>query len=479
MLYLAAASAALFFALQPPAAAQEGTPAQSIVYVIPVNGMIERALVYMIRRGIREATEKNARAIILDMDTPGGRLDAAEDIIRAVAALPIPTYTYVNPNSISAGAIIAMATDHIYMAPGSKIGDAMPIMLSFIGGPQEMPKSIEEKSVSYVAGLIRTTAQRKGHDAQLAEAMVRGSVEYRIGEDTISKAGELLTLTNVEAERMVDDGKGGTRFLLSEGTLAGLPDLVELAAGPGATVVRMKPMTEERFARWIEAISALLLIGGIIGIYIEFKTPGFGLPGATGIALLAIWFWGHHVAGLAGSAEMLTFVLGVLLLAVEVFLIPGFGITGAAGIALIVLSLFMAMIPRYPGIPPFRLQPADFNHALATLGISFSCAGVAALLLARYLPESRVVRRIALGSSLDARDGYTAFPLQPGLIGRTGVAETPLRPSGIGHFGDERVDVITDGTFLEKGEPIRVVEIHGKRIVVSRARTENHHSAAG
>jgi len=441
-------------------------PRSGPVYVIPVNGVIERALVYMVRRGVNDALENHASAIVLDMNTPGGRVDSAEAIIQTISSLPIPTYTYVNPNAISAGAIIALGTDRICMAPGSKIGDAMPILLTPFGGVQEMPESMEEKSVSYVAGLIRATAQRKNHDAKLAEAMVRRDMEYSIGDEVISQKDRLLTLTNVEAERMVDDGSGAKRRLLSVGTFNSLFDVVEQAGGPGAATVRLEIAPEERLARWIEMFSVLLLAGGVLGLYIEFKTPGFGVPGVAGILLLAVWFWGHHVAGLAGSGELILFFAGVVLLAVEIFLIPGFGLAGMSGIVLVILSLALAMVQHPPGMPAFSIPPTQLVQAAHNLGFVLALSLVLGLVLARILPRTEAYRHLVLAGDVAANHGFTAAPQADSLVGLRGRAVTKLRPGGIADFGGRRLDVVTRGTFVEPGAEIRVAEVHGSRIVV-------------
>lgn len=449
-------------------AAVEAEPDQGTgtAYVIPIKGMIERALVYVIRRGVDQAERENAEAIIFDMDTPGGRVDAAREIVNLIGNLDVPTYTFVNPDAISAGAIIAMATDHIYMAPGSRIGDAMPLMMTPIGGPQQVPESVEEKSVSYVAGLIRTAAQRKNHDAKLAEAMVRRSIEYKIGDDTISEAGELLTLTNVEAERMVDDGTGERR-LLSRGTVKDLDALLGAIGKKGARMVELTVTPAERVARYIELFSVFFLVGGALGLYIEFKTPGFGLPGIAGICLLAVWFWGHHVAGLAGSAEMVLFAVGATLLFLEIFVIPGFGVAGLSGIILILLAMLMAMVQHYPGLPAYNLPTVHIQSAILKLGIAGTIAFFAMLLLAKFLPETQVFRRVMLTGTLGKGDGFTASRETNDLAGLEGVAATMLRPAGIGVFGDKRLNVVARGAFIDRGSPIVVAETHGNRIVVA------------
>ena len=461
-IHIAAAICLLCCTLATPDTAVAST---NVTYIIPIKGMIERGLVYVIRRGVAQARRDNAAAIIFDMDTPGGRLDAAEEIVHTIGGIKIKTVTYVNPDAISAGAIIAMATDEIYMAPGSRIGDAMPIMLSPIGGAQEMSEGVEEKSVSYVASVIRSAAQRKGHDAKLAESMVRREVEYRIGDEIICPEGELLTLTNVEAERIVEED-GVERLLLSSGTVGDLDELLETLGLDNSETVELLITPAEKVARYIEMLSVVLLAGGILGLYIEFKTPGFGIPGIVGILLLVVWFWGHHVAGLAGSGELVVFAAGALLLAVEILIIPGFGAIGLAGICLMIISVAMAMIQHYPGLPVFPPGQVQFTKAMEKLGMSLTLSFLVAVFLARFLPRTHVFQRLMLGASVGSDEGYVASHETDDLLGMVGTAETPLRPGGIGLFGNKRLDVVTRGDFINDGESIVVAETHGNRIVV-------------
>jgi membrane-bound serine protease (ClpP class) len=439
----------------------------NLVYVIPIHDMIERGLVYVVRRGVEEAVERNASAIVFDMDTPGGRLDAAEEIINIIANVKVPTYTFVNPSAISAGAIIAMGTDHIYMAPGSRIGDAMPIMMSPFGQVQEMSEALEEKSVSYVASLIRSTAERKGHDPLLAEAMVRRKQELKIGDEVIKRAGELLTLTSKEAEKTVKRGEK-EESLLSSGTASNLDDLLE-KLGLGTRRRQMFEVTAaERIARYIEMLSFLFLLGGILGLYIEFKTPGFGLPGIAGIVLLAIWFWGHNIAGLAGWGEVLLFALGLALLIAEIFFFPGFGSIGAAGLICMVAAIFMAMVERYPGGPFIPPMP-DVRHAAITLGFTLMAAVAVGYALAKVLPSTPVYSQLVLGTQEKREKGFE--PSSSGLAslaGARGIAITDLRPSGVAEFGDRRMDVISTGGYIDKGSTVRVADVKGNRVMVER-----------
>jgi membrane-bound serine protease (ClpP class) len=300
------------------------------------------------RRGVAEAERVHAEAIILHMHTPGGTVGAAKDIVNLMVHTTIPTYTYVDTEAFSAGAIIALSTDHIYMAPGSVIGDAMPILMSPFSGPQELPDDIQEKQVSAVAALIRSAAEQGGHDKELAEAMVRREKEYKIGDEIISREGELLTLTNVEAERPLrEDGAP----LLSLGTLPDIDALLERIGLGDAQVVTLEATGSERIARVIKLLAPLFLGAGLLGLWIEFKTPGIGIPGLVGALSLVIFFWGHHIAGLAGAEEVLIVLVGVGFLAAEIFFFPGFGFAGLTGLFLIFWGLLMAMVQHYPGGP--------------------------------------------------------------------------------------------------------------------------------
>ncbi|NQU41306.1 MAG: nodulation protein NfeD [Lentisphaerae bacterium] len=443
------------------------------VYIIPIKGMIERALVYVVRRGVNQAVRDGASAIILDMDTPGGRLDACEEIMHLLSDLDATTYTFVNPNAISAGAIIALSTDQIYMAPSGRIGDAMPVMMSPIpmGGTQEIPEGLKEKALSPTVALIRSAAQRKGHDANLAEAMVRPEYEYSIGDEVICPAGQLLTLTSLDAERLVGDDE---HPLLSRGTVKDMDALLELIGHAGATPIRIESSSAESIARMIDGfpLSGILLAAGLLGLYIEYKTPGFGLPGLAGIALLAVWFWGHQVAGLAGMGEVLLFLVGTVLLFVEIFLIPGFGITGMAGLGCILLSLILAMVQHYPGEPwyqPASVNPDQIERMILNLGGGLFLTFLGGVLMGRFLPATHLFQRLMLTRAVSAAEGYQASTPTDELMGLSGTAETPLRPAGIGSFGSKRLNVVTQGVFIDRGEAIVIAETHGSRIVVRHA----------
>ena len=458
---------ALLAALAAPPARSEPAPPPppAPVYVIPIRGQIEGALLYVIRRGLTEAEREHAAAVLLVMDTPGGTLNAASDIVRSIQAAPTPVHTFIEKDAFSAGAIIALATRSIYMAPGSVIGDALPILMSPVGGVQDMSEGLEEKSVSAVSALVRAAAKAAGHDPELAEKMVRREKEFKIGDDVISPAGQLLTLTAEEAAR---PGREEGRSLLSAGTLPDLAAVLDDLGLAGHPVRELEITAAERMARWIAAAAPVLMILGFLGIYLEIKTPGIGLPGLFGAVCLALFFWGHHIAGLAGMEDLLLFAVGVVLILIELFVIPGFGVTGMLGIVLVLLSLVGAMTRIIPGGPLLPDWPALQIPVLKTFAAIVG-TGALALLLGRFLPRSRFVNRLALAASTSAADGYTAADDTSARVGQSGVALTPLHPSGAARIGGERLDVVTAGEFLEAGTPVQVVEAHGNRLVVAKA----------
>ncbi len=429
-----------------------------LVYIIPIKKMIEPALLYVVRRGVDEAVRNDAQAIIFEMDTPGGVVNAAEGIINVITKTDIPTYTFVENDAFSAGAIIALATKHIYMAPGSVIGAATPMMMSPMGGVQEMPEEVQEKMTSAVSALVRSAAEQGGHDTLLAEAMVRADMEYSVNGKVISEKGRLLTLTNEEAAQLVGEDQ---HPLLSEGTVRDIDALLETIGLPNAEKRILEVTMAERLARWIAGMASILMIIGLGGLWLEFKTPGFGVFGIAGIICLLLFFFGHHIAGLAGMEDVLIFILGVTLLAVEIFITPGFGVMGISGLLLIFVSFISAMSERMPG----KWRPIDFSPetlSLPLLKVTFSFLGALLLVLiaGKFLPQTRIFQSLTLDSVLPDADN------REDLMGMEGLAHSDLRPGGTAYFGDRKIDVVTFGDYIRRETPIRIVEVHGNRIVV-------------
>ncbi len=467
----------------PSRTADADTPAVSavvsnrLVYVIPVQDAIVRTSRLIIEQGLEAAEDAGAAAVVLDMNTPGGRLDHTEKIMTALLKADVPTYTFVNTWAISAGAMIAFSSDHIYMDHSGLIGDAMPIMVVPGQGVQPMPEDIKEKMVSPTEAMIRRAAQQKGHDAELAACMVRRELSYKIGEEEICKEGHLLTLTAADAAQPVGEGDE-QRPLLSAGSVGSLDELLTDAGFASPKVVHFDVPAAIAFAKLLQSptLATIILGLGILLLYIEFKIPGFGLPGVAGICLVGLWFWAHHVVGLAGLTELFVLTVGIALLLTEVFVIPGFGITGITGLILVLTALVMAMVDVAPKPPPDLPRIAPFGwkyvqdsllHAIKVLGFTLIWSFAGMVVLARFLPKTHVFQRLMLIKSLDDEKGFQAAPQRPELLGQSGTAESPLRPAGIGIIADKRMNVVAKGEFVEKGCGIVVTEVHGNRVVVA------------
>ncbi|MDD5557148.1 MAG: NfeD family protein [bacterium] len=441
--------------LAAPAAGEPPGP----VYVVPVEGEISRGLVYLVRRGIREAEAARAAALVLRMNTNGGRLDATEEIMEELAHTPLLTITFVDHKAFSAGAFIAIATKAIYMAPGGLIGAATPVMVG-PGGGRDMGEAIEEKVTSATRAMIRSAARRNGHPAAVVEAMVDRDVEI----PDVSPKGKLLTLT---AEEAAEEAVG-----LSLGTVSSVEEILRLRGLEGAAVVAIEPRWSEKAALFLthSVVSGLLLMAGMMGLYIEFKTPGFGLPGLAGLAALGLFFWGHRVAGLAGFEELAILLLGLLLLGLEIFVIPGFGVAGIAGIAAIFAAILSSMLRRFPGAPVVP-ELGRLAQPLLSLGIGIAGSFFGAAIALRYLPRAGAARGIILTEEERAAEGFRSAPRDlAGYVGREGVALTDLRPAGKARFGEELLDVVTEGDYLDRGSRITVLAVEGGRVVVAARR---------
>lgn len=437
-----------------------------VVYVIPVRDDIDESMVYIVRRGINEAIQDHAKAIILDMSTNGGHSDAMEDIMKMVENFNGETVTFVNTKAYSAGAFIAFATKKIYMAPSSVIGAAAPVMLTPTGGVQDVPSTYKNKISSAFAARIRAAAQRHGHNPEVADAMVKETDGLVIDGKTISQKGSILTLTDTEATMKV--GKS-TKPLLAEGIADSLTSLYAKLGYDQAQINVVKPTGLERLAHFITSISLLLLLIGIGGIYLEIKTPGVSLPGIIGATSLIIFFFGHYIAGLSGYEQVALFAVGIVLLGVELFLFPGHILPGMLGIIAILAALLWAMIDKLPGATPALPTMAQIQMPLLKLVASMAGAFIAAALFARWLPKSKgPLGRLVLKTEMTSSDGYQTASSRKELIGKKGKTVSILRPSGTARFDHELLDVMTNGEYVGSNEEVVVQEVRGAQIIVSK-----------
>ena len=427
------------------------------VVVVPLKGQVSQAQFFFLRRALKEAERENAKAVVLDMDTYGGDLNACVAMQNALSRVKMRTLTYIDPNAGSAGALIAISTREIYMAPISAIGAAAPVM----AGGQDLPKTLEDKNISYYSNYFASVAKTNGHNPDIAEAFINKEKAVIVGGQTLHEKGSVLTLSAQEAVKEIE-GKP----VLAAGIVGSIPELLQKAKLEG-TVRKLEPTGFEVLAFWVTTFSPLFLLGGILGAYLEFKIPGFGLAGILSIVCFAIFFMGHYIAGLAGWEAPVLFLIGLALLLGELLIHPGTILPGLLGAALMMLSLVWAMVDRYPGGP---LVP-DSNlllMPLLNLAMAIGAAGIGIYLLAKHLPKSPFFHGLVLSNRNPAgaapsptKSEFTRLP-----VGAEGVARSILRPSGRAQFDGEFHDVITMGQFVDPGTRVRVVAVEGARIVV-------------
>lgn len=410
---------------------------------IPVEGVVELGMAPFIERSLAEAEASGARFVVLDMDTPGGRVDAAQRITDALRDTDLPVYTLVNRRAFSAGALIALATDRIYMRPGSVIGAATPVD----GTGEKAP----EKIVSAMRSEMRTLAEEQGLDPAIAAAMVDEDIEV----EGLVEAGKLLTLTTEEAVRV------GYALEIED-----LDALLEALDARAETVVTSQANWAERIVRFFSnpVVAPFLLTLGFLGLITEIKTPSFGMAGAAGLLSLSLFFGSHLIVGLAGLEDVLVFGAGLILLGVEAFLIPGFGIFGILGAIGVLGGLYMSLLGSLP-------TTTDFSRAGLVLSTTIVLIVVTAWTMIRSLPRSSRLAKsgIFLLQRTERETGYESSHARSELVGAIGTAVTDLRPSGTGLFGDERIDVVSESSWITEGTPIRILSAEGYRHVVREA----------
>jgi membrane-bound serine protease (ClpP class) len=440
------------------------------VVVVPLRDVIDDTLLYVLRRGFDKVLDEKAEAMIIDMHTPGGSLATTEEIIariREIRNAGTKVYTFVNTDAISAGAITSLACDAIFMSPSSRIGDAMPILMG-PNGPTAVPEDLKEKVMSPTRALVRALAQENDFLVELAMAMVDPSVEFKIGDTVICAEGELLTLT---AEEAVTIHAPMETPLLARAIVTDVEELVAQVGLAGASIAKIEPSGAENLARWITTIAPLLMALAVLGIYIEVQTPGVGIFGFVGVTALVILLFGHNVAGLTGQVDLVLIVLGIVLLLVEMFVLPGFGVAGLLGIIALGAGMVMAMIPHMPtgvpdlpGIAPPSIGPY-IQTALLKLAIGMILSLIGGYFISKWLPHTSFYGRLVLEST---QEGYVSTDVEQkqSLVGKIGTTVSPLRPAGIAEIDGRRVDVVSNGDFIQANQRVLVTETEGTRIVV-------------
>ncbi|MFC3211750.1 NfeD family protein [Planomicrobium okeanokoites] len=402
------------------------------VYIIPVEAEVERGLQAFIDRGIEEAEEADAGAIIFEIDTPGGFVDAADGIARLLQDTDIETIAYINQDALSAGAFLALNADEIYMHPSARMGAAQVI--------DQAGNAAADKADSAWRSSMVNAAESSDRETEYALAMADASIdlpEYRAGE------GELLTLRAGEAEEVG----------YSEGTVSSIEELLELKGLQDSELVYINETFSENLARFLTnpVVVPILLSVAMLGLLLELFTPGIGVPAFIGLTSLMLFFYGHLVAGLAGYESIILLVIGLGLMILE-FFVPG-GVAGILGIAAVLGSILLA--------------GGDLQTTAIAVLIAMIAATSGMVILVKFFGKRlQLFNRIILSDSTDTKSGYVSTANRPELIGQMAVTATELRPSGTIVFGDERIDAVSEGRYIGRGKDVKIIKVEGSRIVV-------------
>jgi membrane-bound serine protease (ClpP class) len=423
--------------------------AQQKVYVAYIEGDIDLGLAPYISRVITNAEEDEAAAIILKINTFGGRVDAATQIKDAIMGTDRLTIAFINNRAISAGALIAISCNKIVMVKGSSIGAATVV--------DQTGDKVGEKYQSYMRSEMRSTAERNGRRVDIAEGMV----DERIVVPGLVDSTQLITLTSEEAYK----------YQIADTLLNNIDEVFTYFNLEGSETIVQKSNWAEDVVRFLNnpIISSILIMIGFFGLLAEIKSPGWGLPGTAGLVALALFFGSAYILQLASVIEILLFIIGLGLILLEVFVIPGFGVAGISGIILVIVSLFLSLV----GEDPF-LDMQAVSMAIIQLSVALLLSLVFIFLLAKYLPKSNIFKKFILSEEEKSVAGYTSRKDAKELLGAKGVSLTTLRPAGTAEINGKRVDVVTDSEYIERGKEIEVVEVQGMRIVVREIKNSDN-----
>ena len=455
---------------------------QRTAVIIPVEGTVDHGMAAFISRGLEYAGQYDNPLVILEINTFGGQVDAAFNIVDTIVACKLPTIAFVKSKAISAGALIALSANQLVMSENTTIGDVAPLI-----NTNEGPKMLGEKFQSPLRAKFRTLAARNGYPESLAEAMVTEEIavyEVRFSDTVmyldsakladlsparkkqiketrlVVRSGELLTMTETEAKQ----------YGFSKMTVSSIDEMLQKMGYDDVKIIRAAENWSEKFVRIIAAVSPLLMMLGFAALYIETRSPGFGIGGILGIFCLALVFFGQYMVGLADYTELLLLIAGMVLLTVEIFVLPGFGVAGILGILLMmagmVLSFQSFAIPK----PEFPWQYAIFMENIMRVAISVLGSVLLTVIFFKYffVRLSTVVKGPYLSATLEGTAAEDAVGFVP-CVGDRGKVITQLRPSGKICIDGEECDVVTEGQFIDKGAEVVVIQIQGNRIVVSIA----------
>ena len=425
-----------------------------IVYRVPIEGTIDLGLPPFIERTLEEATAQNAVAVIFDINTFGGRVDAATQIKDAILGSDLLTVAFINRRAISAGALISLACKTIYMTGGGNIGAATAVDMS--------GKKGSEKVISFMREEMASTAEKRERNTEIARGMVDEELNFThlvIDGDSIEvtdiegrKEGKLISLTTEQALKYkIADGTAENLNALLDSLGISDPEIVETGENWSETVVRF--LTNP-------IVASLLTTFGFLGILFELQSPGWGIPGSVGLACLILSLGASYIAELATMSDMLFIFAGVALLLLEALVIPGFGIAGISGIGLLIYGLYLLLLPEVP------VGEEIASQAMEGLLIGLIGGVIGLVFLGRIMIKTKFWQQLTSPGVQEKKKGYTTTFGWENLVGEKGIAVTDLHPSGWVTVKDQRVFVVSEGTFIEAGKEVEIMNVDGNRIVV-------------
>ncbi|MBR9999225.1 MAG: nodulation protein NfeD [Cyclobacteriaceae bacterium] len=428
--------------------------AQQKIMTMDIDNVIDPRMNRYTELALDHATEIEADIVIIRMDTYGGAVNDADEIRTRILEYPKPIWVFINKNAASAGALISIACDSIYMAGGSSIGAATVVTQDGSTAP--------DKYQSYMRSIMRSTAEASGRDPRIAEAMVDEDIEI----EGITEAGEVITFSTSEA----------IKYGFCEAEASSLEGVLAEASVENYTIEEFKLSGAEKIIRIFlnPVISGILILVILGGIYFELQTPGVGFPLLAAVTAAILYFVPYYLNGLAENWEIITFIVGIALLALEIFVIPGFGIAGIGGLVLTLGSLILVMLNN--DVLDFSfVDSAEVFHAVAAI-----LAGLLGSIILMFfggvrLTNTRFFKNIALQSVQDSLEGYTSNFKEQSLLGKSGKAYTVLRPSGKVIIDNILYDASTRGDYIQKDEEILVVSEEGTSLKV-RKKTEQDQS---
>ena len=330
------------------------------------------------------------------------------------------------------------------MVPGASIGASTVV--------DQAGKKQAEKYQSYMRSEMRATAEKNNRPTEIAEGMV----DERIVVEGLVDSTQLITLTTDEA----------INYKIADLKASSMEETLDSLGVSDFTMHLVESNWAEEFVRFLNnpIISSLLIMIGLVGLFAEVKSPGWGVPGTAGTVALVLFFGAGYILELASALEILLFILGIGLLLTEVFFVPGFGIFGISGILLIIASLFLGLISDFPII-----NFAIIEEAIIQLAVSLILSIIIIIILWKFLPKTRIFRKLVLDENIEGKSGYTTYEKYSHLQDQVGIAFTDLRPSGTVVFENSKIDVVTEGDYIEKNSEVKVIHIEGSKIVVKKA----------